>query len=106
MYEKKIKIPEVYASSDFNTWGWQDYVDGGPSLDQRLIKIAKLFKRMRAWEKENGHIPMDSDAGILFGKDIDFVESIKIGLTGIYNNEFQFDKQTKIILNKIWRRYA
>ena len=34
-------------------WTWADYVDGGPALDERLIKIAKLLKRMKAWEKEN-----------------------------------------------------
>ena len=33
-------------------WTWADYVDGGPELDQRLIKIAKLLKRMREWMNE------------------------------------------------------
>ena len=53
-------------------WTWADYIDGGPNLDQRLIKIAKLLKRMRAWENKNGDMPMDSPNGIMFGKDMDF----------------------------------
>tara|TARA_R100001591_G_scaffold67162_1_gene76348 strand:- start:499 stop:777 length:279 start_codon:yes stop_codon:yes gene_type:complete len=87
-------------------WTWADYIDGGPNLDQRLIKIAKLLKRMRAWENKNGDMPMDSPNGIMFGKDMDFVNNIKLGLSGMLNNNFQFDKKMKIILNKIWRRYA
>ena len=87
-------------------WTWGDYVAGGPNLDQRLIKIAKLLKRMRAWENENGNTPMDSPNGIMFGKDMDFVNNIKLGLSGMLDNNFQFDKKMKIVLNKIWRRYA
>ena len=87
-------------------WTWADYIDGGPNLDQRLIKIAKLLKRMRAWENKNGDMPMDSPNGIMFGKDMDLVNNIKLGLSGMLNNNFQFDKKMKIILNKIWRRYA
>ena len=87
-------------------WTWADYVDGGPELDQRLIKIAKLLKRMRAWENKNGDIPMDSPNGIMFGKDMDFVNNIKLGLSGMLDNNFLFDKKMKIVLNKIWRRYA
>ena len=105
--EKDKKILNIYNSTDFNTWGWQDYVDGGPSLDQRLIKIAKLLKRMKAWEKENGHIPMDSHAGIMFNKDMSFVKNTKLGLSGMLPEfNFMFNKETKIILNKIWKRYA
>jgi len=88
-------------------WTWGDYIDGGPNLDQRLIKIAKLLKRMRAWENENGDIPMDSPNGIMFGKDMDYVNNIKLGLSGILTvPKFMFDRKTKIILNKIWKRYA
>ena len=87
-------------------WTWGDYVDGGPNLDQRLIKIAKLLKRMRAWENKNGDMPMDSPNGIMFGKDMDFVNNIKLGLSGLLDNNFLFDKKMKIVLNKIWRRYA
>ena len=88
-------------------WTWGDYIDGGPNLDQRLIKIAKLLKRMRAWENENGDIPMDSPNGIMFGKDMDYVNNIKLGLSGILTvPKFMFDSKTKIILNKIWKRYA
>ena len=89
-------------------WTWRDYVDGGPNLDQRLIKIAKLLKRMRAWENENGDTPMDSPNGIMFGKDMDYVNNVKLSLSGILsrNGLFQWNKETKIILNKIWRRYA
>lgn len=87
-------------------WTWADYIDGGPELDQRLIKIAKLLKRMRAWENKNGDMPMDSPNGIMFGKDMDFVNNIKLGLSGMLDNNFLFDKKMKIVLNKIWRRYA
>ena len=87
-------------------WTWADYIDGGPNLDQRLIKIAKLLKRMRAWENKNGDMPMDSPNGIMFGKDMDFVNNIKLGLSGMLDNNFLFDKKMKIVLNKIWRRYA
>ena len=87
-------------------WTWADYVDGGPELDQRLIKIAKLLKRMRAWENKNGDIPMDSPNGIMFGKDMDYVNNVKLSLSGMLNGLFQWNKETKIILNKIWRRYA
>jgi hypothetical protein len=87
-------------------WTWRDYVDGGPNLDQRLIKIAKLLKRMRAWENKNGDTPMDSPNGVMFGKDMDYVNKVKSGLSGMLNNYFQFNKETKTILNKIWKRYA
>ena len=87
-------------------WTWADYVDGGPELDQRLIKIAKLLKRMRAWENKNGDMPMDSPNGIMFGKDMDYVNNVKLSLSGMGIGLFQWNKETKIILNKIWRRYA
>ena len=87
-------------------WTWADYIDGGPELDQRLIKIAKLLKRMRAWENKNGDMPMDSPNGIMFGKDMDYVNNVKLSLSGMLNGLFQWNKETKIILNKIWRRYA
>ena len=95
-------------------WIWADYIDGGPELDQRLIKIAKLLKRMRAWENKNGDMPMDSPNGIIFGKDMDYVNNVKLNLSlrtynhtdGMLNGLFQWNKETKIILNKIWRRYA
>jgi len=88
-------------------WTWADYVDGGPNLDQRLIKVSKLIKRMRAWEIKNGHIPMDSPNGIMFGKDMDYVNNVKLGLSGILTiPKFTLNSKTKIILNKIWRRYG
>ena len=88
-------------------WTWADYVDGGPALDERLIKIAKLLKRMRAWEKENGWMPLDSDIGRLFEKDMHYVNSVKLGLSGMGNKlKVILDNKTKIILNKIWKRYG
>ena len=88
-------------------WTWADYVDGGPELDQRLIKIAKLLKRMRAWMSDNNDTPMDSPNGIMYGKDMDFVNNVKLGLSGMLTTpKFNWDRETKIILNKIWRRYA
>ena len=89
-------------------WTWADYIDGGPELDQRLIKIAKLLERMRAWMSENNDTPMDSPNGIMYGKDMDFVNNVKLGLSGIaeLHPKFKWDRETKIILNKIWRRYA
>ena len=88
-------------------WTWADYVDGGPSLDQRLIKIAKLLKRMRAWMNENNDTPMDSPNGIMFGKDMDYVNNVKLGLSGMLTiPKFNWDRETKIILNKIWKRYG
>ena len=79
-------------------WTWADYVDGGPALDERLIKIAKLLKRMRAWEKENGWMPLDSNIGRLFEKDMEFIESCIANI--------RITKEEKIILNKIWKRYG
>ena len=88
-------------------WTWNEYVDGGPDLDQRLIKIAKLLKRMRAWMSENNDTPMDSPNGIMYGKDMDFVNNVKLGLSGMLTTpKFNWDRETKIILNKIWKRYA
>ena len=88
-------------------WTWADYIDGGPELDQRLIKIAKLLKRMRAWMSENNDTPMDSPNGIMYGKDMDFVNNVKLGLSGMLTTpKFKWDRETKIILNKIWKRYA
>tara|TARA_R100000005_G_C4930249_1_gene159571 strand:- start:286 stop:564 length:279 start_codon:yes stop_codon:yes gene_type:complete len=88
-------------------WTWNEYVDGGPNLDQRLIKIAKLLKRMRAWMNENNDTPMDSPNGIMYGKDMDFVNNVKLGLSGMLTTpKFNWDRETKIILNKIWKRYA
>ena len=92
---------------EYKKWTWTDYVDGGPDLDQRLIKIAKLLKRMRAWMSENNDTPMDSPNGIMYGKDMDFVNNVKLGLSGMLTTpKFNWDRETKIILNKIWRRYA
>ena len=102
-------------------WAWKDYIDGGPDLDQRLIKIAKLLKRMRAWMSENNDTPMDSPNGIMYGKDMDYVNNVKLGLSGmlttpkkeyvdkdgnVFTKGFNWDRETKIILNKIWKRYA
>ena len=88
-------------------WTWNEYVDGGPDLDQRLIKIAKLLMRMRAWMSENNDTPMDSPNGIMYGKDMDFVNNVKLGLSGMLTTpKFNWDRETKIILNKIWKRYA
>ena len=92
---------------EYKKWTWADYVDGGPNLDQRLIKIAKLLKRMRAWMNENNDTPMDSPNGIMYGKDMDFVNNVKLGLSGMLTTpKFNWDRETKIILNKIWKRYA
>ena len=92
---------------EYKKWTWADYVDGGPKLDQRLIKIAKLLKRMRAWMNENNDTPMDSPKGIMFGKDMDYVNNVKLGLSGMLTTpKFNWDRETKIILNKIWKRYA
>ena len=92
---------------EYKKWTWADYVDGGPNLDQRLIKIAKLLKRMRAWMSKNNDTPMDSPNGIMYGKDMDFVNNVKLGLSGMLTTpKFNWDRETKIILNKIWKRYA
>jgi len=92
---------------EYKKWTWADYVDGGPNLDQRLIKIAKLLKRMRAWMNDNNDTPMDSPNGIMYGKDMDYVNNVKLGLSGMLTTpKFNWDRETKIILNKIWRRYG
>lgn len=98
----------MFEEKDKKIWDWQDYVNGGPELDLRLIKIAKLLERMRAWMSENNDTPMDSPNGIMYGKDMDFVNNVKLGLSGIaeLHPKFKWDRETKIILNKIWRRYA
>ena len=80
-------------------WTWNEYVDGGPDLDQRLIKIAKLLKRMRAWMNENNDTPMDSPNGIMYGKDMDYVNNVKLGLSGMLTTpNFNWDRENKIIL--------
>ena len=98
----------MFEEKDKKIWDWQDYVNGGPELYLRLIKIAKLLERMRAWMSENNDTPMDSPNGIMYGKDMDYVNNVKLGLSGIaeLHPKFKWDRETKIILNKIWRRYA
>ena len=97
----------MFEEKDKKIWDWQDYVNGGPELDLRLIKIAKLLERMRAWMSENNDTPMDSPNGIMYGKDMDFVNNVKLGLSGMLTTpKFNWDRETKIILNKIWKRYA
>ena len=79
-------------------WTWQEYVDGGPELTPYRIKLAKLKRRMEAWQKESGWMPLDSVVGVLFEKDVEFVESCI--------NDEGMTREEKIILNKIWKRYA
>ena len=95
---KEIKIPVMNYSTMKSEWTWQEYVDGGPELDPDMIKLAKLKRRMKAWEKENGWMPLDSDIGVLFEKDMEFIESCIASI--------RITKEEKIILNKIWKRYG
>jgi len=82
-------------------WSWQDYIDGGPDLNTELVKIAKLDRRMKAWKSENGWMPLDSNVGRLFDKDMLFIEKCRR-----YVDWMKVSKDDKIRLNKIWRRYG
>ena len=52
-------------------WTWQEYVDGGPELTPYRIKLAKLKRRMEAWQKESGWMPLDSVVGAINKYSVD-----------------------------------